>query len=101
MSAAYFDRVDLSAHGFYITPEITGFGGDFPFNYFTFGASCTEVELDTLTGNIHCPSLCLLHTHAPRFSATFLNLGAEAVDDSNLGMHSLHLQNSDGPVIEC
>lgn len=50
VNAAYFDRVDLSAHGFYKTPDVTGFGGNLPFNYFTFGASCSEVELDTLTG---------------------------------------------------
>ena len=50
VNAAYFDRVDLSAHGFYKTPDVTGFGGALPFNYFTFGASCCEVELDTLTG---------------------------------------------------
>ena len=30
-----------------------GFGGKRPFNYFTFGAALTEVELDTLTGNWH------------------------------------------------
>lgn len=52
-SAAYFERVDLSAHGFYKTPDVTGFGGMFPFNYFTFGAACSEVELDTLTGDWH------------------------------------------------
>ena len=53
MNAAYFERVDLSAHGFYKTPDVTGFGGVLPFNYFTFGASCSEVELDTLTGDFH------------------------------------------------
>ena len=31
------DRVDLSAHGFYATPDVTGFGGNRPFNYFTYG----------------------------------------------------------------
>ena len=50
VNAAYFERVDLSAHGFYKTPDVTGFGGALPFNYFTFGAACSEVELDTLTG---------------------------------------------------
>ncbi|KAK9866817.1 hypothetical protein WJX84_005780, partial [Apatococcus fuscideae] len=49
--AAYLQRVDLSAHGFYITPDITGFGGVRPFNYFTYGACCAEVELDALNGN--------------------------------------------------
>ncbi len=41
----------MSAHGFHRTPDITGFGGSRPFNYFTFGAAVSEVELDTLTGD--------------------------------------------------
>jgi len=45
--------VDLSAHGFYVTPDITGFGGTRPFNYLTYGVAVTEVELDTLTGDWH------------------------------------------------
>ncbi|XP_053697545.1 xanthine dehydrogenase [Sabethes cyaneus] len=54
VNKAYFDRVSLSATGFYATPDI---GYDFatnsgnPFNYFTFGAACTEVEIDCLTGD--------------------------------------------------
>ncbi len=51
VQAAYFDRTDLSAHGFYSTPDITGFGGNRPVNYFTFGAAVAEVELDTLAGD--------------------------------------------------
>ena len=51
VQAAYFERVDLSAHGFYATPDITGFGGDRPFNYLTYGAAATEVELDVLSGD--------------------------------------------------
>jgi xanthine dehydrogenase/oxidase len=57
--AAFFDRCDLSAHGFYKTPDI---GYDWaiknfkdrgmPFNYFTFGAACAEVEIDVLTGDM-------------------------------------------------
>ncbi len=43
VNAAYLDRVDLSAHGFYITPDVTGFGGSRPFNYFCFGAAVSEV----------------------------------------------------------
>ena len=43
--------MDLSAHGFYTTPAITGFGGARPFNYLTYGAAVAEVELDTLTGD--------------------------------------------------
>ncbi|GMH39295.1 hypothetical protein BSKO_07193 [Bryopsis sp. KO-2023] len=53
VKAAYLERVDLSAHGFYATPDITGAGGDKPFNYFCYGAASTEVELDVLTGDWH------------------------------------------------
>mmetsp|Transcript_57580 Transcript_57580/g.134925 ORF Transcript_57580/g.134925 Transcript_57580/m.134925 type:complete len:1389 (-) Transcript_57580:19-4185(-) len=58
VNAAYMDRCDLSAHGFYATP---GIGYDWslpedqrgkPFNYFTFGAACSEVEIDVLTGDM-------------------------------------------------
>ncbi|KAM7523403.1 hypothetical protein LguiA_013305 [Lonicera macranthoides] len=52
--ACYMERIDLSAHGFYITPDIdfdwvTGKGR--PFRYFTYGAAFAEVEVDTLTGD--------------------------------------------------
>jgi hypothetical protein len=36
---AYMARVDLSAHGFYRTPDITGSVGSMPFNYFSFGTA--------------------------------------------------------------
>jgi len=62
VSAAYFDRVNLSAQGFYKTPDI---GYDFesktarsnaergtPFRYFTCGVACSEVEIDVLTGDL-------------------------------------------------
>lgn len=51
---AFFDRVSLSATGFYRTPDI---GYDMAtnsgkaFNYYTFGAACSEVEIDCLTGD--------------------------------------------------
>ena len=54
VNKAYFDRVSLSASGFYATPNI---GYDFasnsghPFNYYTYGAACSEVEIDCLTGD--------------------------------------------------
>mmetsp|Transcript_3006 Transcript_3006/g.4567 ORF Transcript_3006/g.4567 Transcript_3006/m.4567 type:complete len:1061 (-) Transcript_3006:635-3817(-) len=51
---AWFDRVDLSAHGFYKTPGIdydwvTNTGN--PFYYFCYGVACAEVEVDCLTGD--------------------------------------------------
>lgn len=51
---AYFERVSLSATGFYITPDL---GYDFKtnsglaFNYYTFGSAVSEVEIDCLTGD--------------------------------------------------
>ncbi|KAL2650085.1 hypothetical protein R1flu_018213 [Riccia fluitans] len=54
--ASYLQRIDLSAHGFYITPNI-GFEWDVgkgkPFNYYTFGAAFAETEVDALTGDFH------------------------------------------------
>lgn len=51
---AWIDRVSLSATGFHATPDIgynikdnTGRA----FNYFTYGAACTEVEIDCLSGD--------------------------------------------------
>ncbi|KAL2116516.1 hypothetical protein VTJ04DRAFT_8684 [Mycothermus thermophilus] len=55
--AAYHDRVNLSAQGFYKTPEIgyswaTNSGK--MFFYFTQGVAAAEVEVDTLTGSWTC-----------------------------------------------
>eukprot|EP00042_Codosiga_hollandica_P043046 m.403672 g.403672 ORF g.403672 m.403672 type:complete len:1401 (-) comp56466_c0_seq14:70-4272(-) len=50
VTAAYFDRVNLSANGFYKDPN---FEEGFPCNYASFGAACSEVELDTLTGEFN------------------------------------------------
>ncbi|KAF4519991.1 hypothetical protein B566_EDAN005491 [Ephemera danica] len=54
VNAAYFDRVSLSTTGFYKT---TGVYMDFdlgkgnPFDYFSYGVACSEVEIDCLTGD--------------------------------------------------
>ncbi|PHH52781.1 Xanthine dehydrogenase [Ceratocystis fimbriata CBS 114723] len=55
--AAYFDRVNLSAQGFYKTPEIGyewGTNRGKMFFYFTQGVTAAEVEVDTLTGSWTC-----------------------------------------------
>lgn len=54
IKTAYFERISLSATGFYKTPDIgysfeTNTGN--PFNYFTYGVACSEVEIDCLTGD--------------------------------------------------
>ncbi|ONF43867.1 xanthine dehydrogenase molybdopterin binding subunit [Marinobacter lutaoensis] len=53
IQAAYLNRVSLSSSGFYATPKIhydatTGTGR--PFLYYANGAACSEVVVDTLTG---------------------------------------------------
>ncbi|WP_243721817.1 xanthine dehydrogenase molybdopterin binding subunit [Meridianimarinicoccus aquatilis] len=60
----YMARISLSATGFYSTPEITwdrikGHGR--PFYYFAYGAACTEVILDTLTGENRILRTDILH----------------------------------------
>ncbi len=61
---AHLDRVHLSATGFYATPGITWdrarkHGN--PFLYFSFGAACAEVEIDTLTGENRVRRVDILH----------------------------------------
>uniref|UniRef100_A0A146LZ03 xanthine dehydrogenase n=2 Tax=Lygus hesperus TaxID=30085 RepID=A0A146LZ03_LYGHE len=51
---AYFRRISLAATGFYKIPDMgrdpkTGLGN--VFNYFTYGAACSEVQIDCLTGD--------------------------------------------------
>jgi xanthine dehydrogenase large subunit len=63
-ASAYQARVSLSATGFYATPKIqwdrkTGQGR--PFFYFSYGASCTEVVIDTLTGENRILRTDILH----------------------------------------
>lgn len=61
---AYRNRISLSAAGFYSTPKIhydrsTGSGR--PFFYYAFGAACSEVEIDTLTGEYKVLRADVLH----------------------------------------
>ncbi|MDE1157996.1 MAG: xanthine dehydrogenase molybdopterin binding subunit [Neorhizobium sp.] len=62
--AAYYDRVQLSAAGFYQTPKIhwdRKAGRGHPFYYFAYGASCSEVSIDTLTGEYMVDRVDILH----------------------------------------
>jgi xanthine dehydrogenase large subunit len=61
---AYMARVSLSSSGFYSTPKIhydraTGQGR--PFLYFANGAACSEVVVDTLTGEYKVTRVDILH----------------------------------------
>ncbi len=62
--AAYMARVQLSAAGFYKTPEIhwdRAAGKGQPFYYFAYGAACAEVSIDTLTGETRVDRADVLH----------------------------------------
>jgi xanthine dehydrogenase large subunit len=61
---AYFARISLSSTGYYRTPKIhynreTGEGR--PFFYFAYGASVSEVSIDTLTGEYVVDRVDILH----------------------------------------
>uniref|UniRef100_A0A1I8JGL0 Xanthine dehydrogenase n=1 Tax=Macrostomum lignano TaxID=282301 RepID=A0A1I8JGL0_9PLAT len=68
VNAAYMDGVSLSAAGFYhgagIHMDAATMQGR-PYNYYTFGAACSEVEIDLLTGD-----------HVTRRSDIVMDLGA-------------------------
>lgn len=64
VAKAYYERVDLSAHGFYATPGIffdreTGQGN--PFLYYVFGAAVSEVTVDLLTGQTRLDFAHIIH----------------------------------------
>ncbi|MBB5220309.1 xanthine dehydrogenase large subunit [Amaricoccus macauensis] len=61
---AYIARVHLSAAGFYKTPDIhwdRAAGKGRPFYYFAYGAACSEVSVDTLTGEYVVDRADVLH----------------------------------------
>ena len=61
---AYMARVQLSAAGFYKTPKIhwdRDKGAGRPFYYFSYGAACSEVTIDTLTGEYRVERTDILH----------------------------------------
>ncbi len=61
---AYMARVQLSAAGFYKTPKIhwdRDKGEGHPFYYFAYGAACSEVSVDTLTGEYVVERTDILH----------------------------------------
>ena len=61
---AYANRIQLWSDGFYRTPKIhydkTTLTGR-PFYYFAYGAACTEVAIDTLTGESKVLKVDILH----------------------------------------
>jgi xanthine dehydrogenase large subunit len=64
VKAAYANRIQLWSDGFYRTPKIhydkatlTGR----PFYYFSYGAACSEVAIDTLTGESRLLKVDILH----------------------------------------
>jgi xanthine dehydrogenase large subunit len=64
VAEAYANRIQLWSDGFYRTPKIhydkTTLTGR-PFYYFSYGAACTEVAIDTLTGERRVLAVDILH----------------------------------------
>ncbi|KLV10372.1 xanthine dehydrogenase molybdopterin binding subunit [Photobacterium ganghwense] len=61
---AYFNQVSLSSTGFYRTPKIHydhEKARGRPFYYYAYGASCSEVIVDTLTGEYKILRVDILH----------------------------------------
>ncbi len=64
IKTAYFERVSLSATGYYRTPDIHWDrvkGRGKPFHYFAYGAAVTEVEVDGFTGMTQVLRVDILH----------------------------------------
>ena len=64
LQKAYVARVSLSSTGFYKTPKIhwdRAKGRGRPFYYYGYGAACSEVAVDTLTGEYRVERVDILH----------------------------------------
>ncbi len=60
----HLERISLSASGFYRTPKVSWNRDEIkgrPFFYFAYGAACSEVLIDTLTGEMKVTAVDLLH----------------------------------------
>jgi xanthine dehydrogenase large subunit len=61
---AYANRIQLWSDGFYRTPKIHSDKATLtgrPFYYFSYGAACSEVVIDTLTGESRVTRVDILH----------------------------------------
>ena len=61
---AHIARISLSSTGYYATPKIhwdRARGKGRPFFYFAYGAACSEVTIDTLTGEMKVDRVDILH----------------------------------------
>lgn len=64
VQTAYLNRISLSANGYYRTPKLewdAENGKGRPFLYFAYGAACSEVSVDTLTGEYSVDRVDVLH----------------------------------------
>lgn len=60
----HLERISLSASGFYRTPKVEWNRNEVkgrPFFYFSYGAACSEVLIDTLTGEMKVTAVDILH----------------------------------------
>ncbi|WP_373503353.1 xanthine dehydrogenase molybdopterin binding subunit, partial [Aestuariivirga sp.] len=61
---AHLARISLSSTGYYATPKIAwdrAKATGRPFFYFAYGAACSEVTIDTLTGEMRVDRVDILH----------------------------------------
>jgi xanthine dehydrogenase large subunit len=61
---AFTERISLSSTGYFATPKITWereSASGRPFLYFAYGAACSEVCIDTLTGEMRVERVDILH----------------------------------------
>ncbi|WP_083656484.1 xanthine dehydrogenase molybdopterin binding subunit [Mongoliimonas terrestris] len=61
---AFIARIQLSSAGYYKTPKITwnrDRAEGRPFLYFAYGAACSEVTIDTMTGEMKVDRVDILH----------------------------------------
>src|SRR5699024_12149080 len=63
VNLAHMNRIQLSATGFFATPklDVDENGRGRPFQYFAYGVACSEVVVDTLTGENRMTKVDIIH----------------------------------------
>lgn len=78
VNLAWGNRIDLTGEAFYCTPDLTQVGDKNPYGrpylYFNYGAACSEVEIDVLTGEFSIVRADLLY-NAGKSLNSILDIG--------------------------
>jgi xanthine dehydrogenase large subunit len=101
---AYLNRIDLSEHGFYATPEIffdTKTNKGKPFAYHVYGSALTVAKVDCLRGTYEIESVRIVHDFGQSINKVIDRSQAEGALMQGIGWMTLEeiIYNSEGKLL--